>query len=640
MSVQVLHIRQPLSLTPPLRNGPWYRTKCILPYRSRSTMDIQAIPIEIALHIALHLDPEDLFHWALTCRQFEYLIRDNAVCRASLRTWPFSRECLRATESFHYAKGLRTQVKRRRAIQTAQPFSVAILEGGDAFVYANGSLCYTFGQNQVRLLNFNEPQVGDWSFDIRQLLRSRLPQLRKAHKHKCRPLHFDDGLFSCLYSSKTDSFASPLHWLIVVNVEERSILTVCELDRIDDLWVRNTREWLYCGISAETEEEDIRTWVLFQLDARKGQWASNRVMIPEMPHGDMGVGNCFEIFDKHLYGASSRMPVNSDSYESQGWNSFYYVFRFPLGHAEKVEVMEKKASWRRWPADGNVDDRWGFLQLVKEEESGEIYLYESRREFLESRPQSQRNCYRKKVVFPAYQPDEPRSWVSRESQVGDNKNYRDDFHPNDVHHGDDWYRDTTYKVREAPIRTYIPSCRTYLDVIAQPQDSTADKPLLHIRTRPKAPCRRCPTSATTDGNLGMKFLEQETKADHGVYIWPSETASSGQDEQLGHFLDRLYPDTTAQEVSWYADARFIVYPVGNIPGKTSKHIVVISFDPSVRLPGVKGRHSPGSKAQMDNCKTNDGVGGLPPSGESAGSSASSGSYDTPQSFGLDLSGHN
>lgn len=56
-----------------------------LQYKSRGNMGIQAIPIEIALLIASWLDPEDLFEWALSCRQFGYLIRDNAVCRASLK---------------------------------------------------------------------------------------------------------------------------------------------------------------------------------------------------------------------------------------------------------------------------------------------------------------------------------------------------------------------------------------------------------------------------------------------------------------------------------------------------------------------------------------------------------------------------
>jgi hypothetical protein len=59
--------------------------KRALQYMSCGSMGIQAIPIEIALLIASWLDPEDLFEWALSCRQFGYLIRDNAVCRASLK---------------------------------------------------------------------------------------------------------------------------------------------------------------------------------------------------------------------------------------------------------------------------------------------------------------------------------------------------------------------------------------------------------------------------------------------------------------------------------------------------------------------------------------------------------------------------
>jgi hypothetical protein len=435
--------------------------------------------------------------------------------------------------------------------------------------------------------------------------------------------------------------AAPMHWLIVIDVKERKIVTVCELDRIDDIWVRNTRDWLYCGISAETEDEDIRTWVLFQLDARKGQWASNRVMIPEMPHGEMGVGNCFEVFDKHLYGASSRMPVNLDSYESQAWNSFYYVFRFPLGNSENVEVMEKTASWRRWPADGNVDDRWGSLKMIKEEASGEICLYESRREFLETRPQSQRNCYRKKIIFPWRQTDEPRSWVSKEPLDPDwnSEKYRDDFHPNDIHHGDDWYRDTTYKVREAPIRTYVPSCRAYLDVIAQLQDSTFDRPLLHIRARPRDLCHSYPTSVINSISLGTQSVEKEPKADHGVYIWPSKQDLLGQGEQLTNLLKSLYPDTTTQELLWYGDERFIVYSAESTEGKTSRQIVIISFDPSVRLPGVGDQHRFGAKElTSDGGSQTNGVGGLPQGGEPAVLTASLGCSGTSRSFGLDLSG--
>lgn len=54
-----------------------------------------------------------------------------------------------------------------------------------------------------------------------------------------------------------------MYWLIVIDVKECKIVIVCEFDRIDDIWVCNIRDWLYCGISVEIEDEDICIWVLF-----------------------------------------------------------------------------------------------------------------------------------------------------------------------------------------------------------------------------------------------------------------------------------------------------------------------------------------------------------------------------------------
>lgn len=456
---------------------------------------------------------------------------------------------------------------------------MAVLEGGYSLAYSKGALCYTFGQSQVRVLDFNESRVEEWCFDIRHLLRTRLTQLRKGHKHKFRVLHVAENLLSCLYSSKPEPMAVLLHWLVVIDVKNRDILTIYELNRIDDIWVRNTRDWLYCGISSEAEDEDVRSWVLFQLNAQNGQWATNRIMVPEMPHGDLGVGNCFEILDEYLYGGSSRMPANLEDPYDQACSSFYYVTRFPLGKPEHKEVMDEKALWRRWLPDGNVDDRWGSLQLVKDEVDGEIYLYESRREFLETRPQSQRNCYRKRVTFTQRQPDEP--WSD----------------PGDVHHGDDWYLDTTYKVREAPIRTYVPSCRIFLDVISQPEDFTVDKPSLYVRIRPRDSGHLRPRAVLNSTSLGSKAVNDEPKADHGVYVWPSKQDLLDQGKQLNAVLDMLHPDTAAQQV----DERFIVYAVKAVPGKMPRRLVVISFDPSVRLPGAGDWHDLRREAVKGDC---------------------------------------
>lgn len=45
---------------------------------------LQHMPIEIMIIIAGSLCPEDLLSWSLSCKQFAYLIRQNAVCRPCL----------------------------------------------------------------------------------------------------------------------------------------------------------------------------------------------------------------------------------------------------------------------------------------------------------------------------------------------------------------------------------------------------------------------------------------------------------------------------------------------------------------------------------------------------------------------------
>jgi len=47
-------------------------------------MHIRRLPIELLTEVAKSIGLEDLFHLSLTCRQFQYLIRDRGVCRVVL----------------------------------------------------------------------------------------------------------------------------------------------------------------------------------------------------------------------------------------------------------------------------------------------------------------------------------------------------------------------------------------------------------------------------------------------------------------------------------------------------------------------------------------------------------------------------
>lgn len=43
------------------------------------------MPIEVIGLISNHLDPEDVFHLSLTTPHFQYIIRDQGICRHALQ---------------------------------------------------------------------------------------------------------------------------------------------------------------------------------------------------------------------------------------------------------------------------------------------------------------------------------------------------------------------------------------------------------------------------------------------------------------------------------------------------------------------------------------------------------------------------
>ncbi|EHK41067.1 uncharacterized protein TrAtP1_004473 [Trichoderma atroviride] len=80
-------------------------------------------------------------------------------------------------------------------------------------------------------------------------------------------------------------------------------------------------------------------------------------------------------------------------------NSFYDAFRFRLGDHSTIDILPRSALWRRGATDGPIDDRWNHLQLGQDERSGQVSIYETRREWLCS--WSQRSCYGKRLTFPS-----------------------------------------------------------------------------------------------------------------------------------------------------------------------------------------------------------------------------------------------
>ncbi|KAK1992484.1 F-box domain-containing protein [Colletotrichum falcatum] len=288
---------------------------------------MQRLPIEIMSYIAGSLGLHDTFHLSLTCSQFRYIVYNENICRAALETnAPNSAEVQSARSSSQYARCLRRLVKTQNAIAAATPYSIALVAQVDEFVYCDGMLCYTHGQESLRLLHLHESANSEIVIDIRTLLQSILESnLGDNSKYKFRPIQFACGIVSCLYSPSKSERRSRL---IILDIQQKKLLSAHDLESTSKLFVRNNREHLYYGTHSLTGNDGFKRWVLRRFDIGKDQWDPGHLELEDLVGSDIGATVCFEVFDNHFYGLSS---LNSfEAYEND-WTSYYYGFRLPMG---------------------------------------------------------------------------------------------------------------------------------------------------------------------------------------------------------------------------------------------------------------------------------------------------------------------
>lgn len=508
----------------------------------------------------------------------------------------FSEEGRNAAESGDYARALRIHVKRRAATQTAKPFAACVLAEAVSFVYANGAICCTTRDHRLLFVDLRGAKATQWSLSFRELFSQMLLQFHRGFRYRFRPIHHAHDIVSCLYSVKPSRTSIAQHCVFILDARSRKVISTRVIDQPHDLWVRNDSRYLYVAQSTETDDEGSRAWQLSELNLRTKHWCPVMTTLSKMPLGDLGSQNIFEVHGGFLYGASNRIPVDR---LSERWNSFYYVFRFPMGDPDKAEVMQKPDLWRRKPSDGNIDDRWGSLRFFQDEVSGEMYLYESRREQTESNPQGQRRCYRKRLVFNGPSAGGPPG-ASFEPPGWEGEAFEEDIPDIDIHRGDDWQRDTTYSIRQAPIRTYIPSCRTFLDLVTGPDEDIFASQRFRLRVKPRTTDHECPSM-----ELKADVLEDRhsVKQDADIAIWPLASDSELPPARLEYLNAIISPAEPLGQVTWYGDDKHLVYAVNTWKRGQAKNVVLLSFDPSLHIPNLKTWHEIGDMNQSHVART-------------------------------------
>jgi hypothetical protein len=285
--------------------------------------------------------------------------------------------------------------------------------------------------------------------------------------------------------------------------------------------------------------------------------------------------------------------------------SYYICFRFPLTQRgfQCFEQAPRQQFWRRDQAEGPIDDRWTFLRMFKDETTGQLKVVESRKEWLSASISARRTYYTTVIDFqdPAIRQawDGPGRRVSSDTEpLGSERATTQKTspaatvrrNPHLVHPGDDSASDLTFTLSKCPIRSYHPSCQTFLDLI---DDSTSFEPndqRIRIRggsrrrlTPRELEQRKCTKPAPTSDHQDT-FLEQIASLyqSEPVVFWPPDLNSSSTDPALADLYAILNPPGHVGNLHGSWDDRSLIYATG---GK-AKALVFISWDPFIRLAGI------------------------------------------------------
>ncbi|KAI0134413.1 hypothetical protein BJ170DRAFT_679303 [Xylariales sp. AK1849] len=569
---------------------------------ARRTSGIQRLPYEIISYIIQDLKLEEIYDLASCSRHFQFLIREESLCRLLLATKAsYSLEAEEALQDGHHASGLRRLIKRRRAIIQASPYVAGIVGLADSYMFCCGKLCYIIEDRPnlkrwLRILDVQKATNEEIVVDIPALVAHAVPGSETCRKYTFKILHHAAGITSCLYS-----FARPRtqNWLIIFDALKHLLLGNIQLESANRIFVRNNQDHLFFGTHSEFGADGFRKWVLRHFDLQERQLSREKMHLSNVVGYEIGCTVCFEVIDNYFFGCSNQTAFEIEEID---WTSYYYCFQFSVNEfdPEKTRIMRKRDSWRRQHAEGPIDDRWGFLNLERDESTGSIKIIECRKEWLTGRSGNRRTYYTTPVVFH----NEDGSEANEDDGASDNDPLPDDpmtsllqssnrpnymvaplRSPLQCHPGDDgsamYGRNKTY------LCSYYPSCDTFLDLVDHPAPSDPSTPRLRIRTGARVfdGLSETDLSQSTTHEGGMDTESGSEVSQHNVMsYWPPETGLA--DPTTLNSINRvLNLPGHIGHVTAAGDGRSIIYATGETAGSL-KALVFLSFDPSVRLAGM------------------------------------------------------
>ncbi|RDW62638.1 hypothetical protein BP5796_10940 [Coleophoma crateriformis] len=553
-----------------------------------------------------------------------------ADVRLGKSKYRYSKEATHAAALGDHASALRRLAKRREAFATAEPFTVAIIGFADAYLYCNGLLSYIL-EDTVRILDVHNTSNTEVVIKLSELLRHELPETEHSNRGRFKVLYHADNIIACLYiSNGIDETA----YLAAFDLKLGTVKFVKELDSTEKIFVRHNAYFLYVGTHSELGTDGYKKWVIRGYEFESCSWFDYKIYLPDLVGSEIGQTVCFEIHEGFFYALSNQ---TSFEVEEIDWTSFYHCARFPLDSPclALLEITEDENMWRRQHQEGPIDDRWTSLSMHVDECTGELMIIECRKEWRHGSSKSQRTCYTTPIKFLKEEEEDcaecsnlssqstsdpfsqspissqdPSAYRGMETKRLDFPDERlallidkdDNSHyiypparlPQRTHPIDDGPSMPT--LARSCVRYYDTATSTFLDLIDDPpQTSPYIKQRITLRAGTRNPkgVLRHEAPIPEHGILrhASDYLPTalEELYDHRpITSWPNEDSQARQGISTEELNNILNPPTFLGNIEGTADERSVIYITGGgSKSRGLKAIVLISFDPALKLVGLK-----------------------------------------------------
>ncbi|KNG81328.1 F-box domain protein [Aspergillus nomiae NRRL 13137] len=584
------------------------------------TKNLDCIPYDVFYQVASTLDCHDFIHLSRVNRSLNALMRNESLARKTVENHLLhTKEGQQASENksgYRHALGRLYDIKE--AVATADPYSASIIGYGSAFLYSGGALCYVFN-DEIRALDVHGASQVEHVLNLHAVLSRVIPG--------CDPTEDATQLSLMNYSHGVLAIAVDIverreTWLLAVDMRRKTeggkgrLRLRRQLENKQRLFVRHNQSYLYYGTHSGAGYHGYKQWIVNCVELATGKQTNETpVQLHNFAGNEIGQTVCFDIHQDHLYAVSTQASFEMEEVD---WTSFYvWVCVAPTDNTKRVTLNR---TWRRQHREGPINDSWSDISLRHDEATQQLIILECRREWHKGGSENIRTYYvqplpspseiihskhQGEAFRPVSLPDEPLTKTldssSKPNYERPRKRLRRHYHPEyPLGGGDDPVPRRDFILNRTKLRTYNLCASTFIDLVNDPCPTPGSLiPHDRLRLRMVSRKRKCPideageegppnrlyrpeiTEDDQDGDGPPADGSDERFASRGIRLWPPDNAPP-------ELAQLLCPSKRTGKVEAMADERTIIYTV-NQEGLRSdlQAIILINFDPALRLPGLR-----------------------------------------------------